>query len=173
VNGVLARSLPSGTTATVNAVLTLGGSESLQGRPSYALAVPATRPWSPFSGTTDLLRRDASRGAVRQTSEDWSARLGFGLNGARSGWRTSLTGGLDLSDAVGRTDGGVNAAPAQARLSAGDPAFNPYAPGPGDLSVFEADRTRSRNAGAEIQGLAAGALAEDLAAFLGPEGEAG
>lgn len=160
VNGVLARSLPSGTTATVNAFLNLGGSESLQGRPSYALAVPSTSPWSPFSGTTDLLRRDASRGAVRQTSEDWSARLGFGLNGARSGWRTSLTGGLDLSDAVGRTDGGVNAAPAQARLSAGDPAFNPYAPGPGDLAAFDPDRTRSRNAGAEVQGLAAGALAE-------------
>jgi hypothetical protein len=160
VNGVLARSLPSGTTATVNAVLNLGGSEALLGRPSYALAVPATSPWSPFSGTTDLLRRDASRGAIRQTSEDWSARLGFGLNGARGGWRTSLTGGLDLSDAVGRTDGAVNAAPAQARLSAGDPAFNPYAPGPGDLGVFDPDRTRSRNAGAEVQGLAAGALAE-------------
>jgi len=160
VNGVLARSLPSGTTATVNTVLTLGRSESLLGRPAYSLALPATSPWSPFAGTADLLRRDASRGAIRQETDDWSARLGFGLNGARDGWRLSLTGGLDLADAVGRTDGGVDASPAQARLAAGDAAFNPYAPAATDLPAFADDRTRSRTAGAEVQGLAAGSLAE-------------
>lgn len=160
VNGVLARSLPSGATATVNTVLTLGRTESLLGRPGYVLALPANSPWTPFASSADLLRRDVSRGAIRQATDDWSARLGFGLNGARSGWRLSLTGGLDLSDAVGRTDGGVDASPAQARLSAGDAAFNPYAPGPGDLATFAQDRTRSRTAGAEIQALAAVPLAE-------------
>ena len=160
VNGVLARSLPSGATATVNTVLTLGRTESLLGRPGYVLALPANSPWTPFASSADLLRRDVSRGAIRQATDDWSARLGFGLNGARSGWRLSLTGGLDLSDAVGRTDGGVDASVAQARLSAGDAAFNPYAPGPGDLATFAQDRTRSRTAGAEIQALAAGPLAE-------------
>jgi len=111
VNGVLARSLPSGTTATVNTVLTLGRSEALLGRPAYSLALPATSPWSPFAGTADLLRRDASRGAIRQETDDWSARLGFGLNGARNAWRLSLTGGLELADVLTRTEGGWTPAP--------------------------------------------------------------
>ncbi|MCA3721860.1 TonB-dependent receptor [Phenylobacterium sp.] len=161
VNGVVARNVTPTTTGTLNLVLSLGDSEALQGRAPFALVVPGPGPWSPFSSSVDLLRRDASRGAIRRTTEDWNARLGFGLNGARSAWRLSLTGGIDLADQVTRTDGGVDARPAQARLTAGDPAFNPYADlSPADLPAFAPDRTRSRTAGADLQALAAGALAE-------------
>ena len=160
INGVVARSPSPGTTATFNAVIGAGSSESLQGRPAYSLTVPGGGIWSPFAGPVDLLRRDASRGAIRQTSEDWSARLGFGLNSGLQGWRLTLTGGVDLADVVGRTDGGVDTRPAQARLAAADAAFNPYAPGAADLPAFAQDRTRSRTAGAEVQALAAGSPAE-------------
>lgn len=161
VNGVLARNVTPTTTGTVNLALGLGSSESLQGRSAYVLVLPASGPWSPFSGPVDLLRRDTARGPIRRSAEDWNARLGFGLNGSRNAWRLSLTGGLDLADVVTRTDGGVDARPAQARLAAGDAAFNPYADlGAGDLPAFAPDRTRSRTAGADLQVLAAGALAE-------------
>ena len=173
INGVIARSPSPGTTATLNAVLSLRQSESLLGRPAYSLTLPAANPWSPVAGPVDLLRRDASRGAIRQDTDDWSARLGFGLNSGRNGWRLSLTGGLDLSDTLGRTDGGVDTRPAQARLAAGDAAFNPYAPGPSDLPGFAPDRTRSRTAGAEIQALAAGTLVELPAGPLGLSARAG
>lgn len=161
INGVLARNVTPTSTGTVNLALSLGSAESLQGRSAYTLVLPQGTPWSPFSGPVDLLRRDAARGPIRRTSEDWNARLGFGLNGSRNAWRLSLTGGLDLADVVTRTDGGVDARPAQVRLTAGDPAFNPYADlGAGDLPAFAPDRTRSRTAGADLQALAAGALAE-------------
>jgi hypothetical protein len=160
INGVVARSASPGTTATFNAVIGAGSSESLQGRPAYSLTLPGGGLWTPFAGPVDLLRREASRGAIRQTSEDWNARLGFGLNSARSGWRLSLTGSLDLADVVGRTDGGVDTRPAQARLAAADAAFNPYSPGAADLPAFTSDRTRSQTAGAEVQALAAGSIAE-------------
>ena len=160
VNGVVARSPSPGTTATFNMGVGAGSSESLQGRPAYSLTVPGGGVWSPFAGPVDLLRRDASRGAIRQTSEDWNARLGFGLNSGLKGWRLTLTGGLDLADVVGRTDGGVDTRPAQARLAAADAAFNPYAPGAADLPAFAPDRTRSRTAGAEVQALAAGSPVE-------------
>jgi len=160
INGVVARSASPGTTATFNAVIGAGSSESLQGRPAYSLTLPGGGVWTPFAGPVDLLRREASRGAIRQTSEDWNARLGFGLNSARSGWRLSLTGSLDLADVVGRTDGGVDTRPAQARLAAADAAFNPYSPGATDLPAFTSDRTRSQTAGAEVQALAAGSIAE-------------
>jgi hypothetical protein len=160
INGVVARSPSPGTTATFNAVIGAGSLETLQGRPAYSLTVPGGGVWSPFAGPVDLLRRDASRGAIRQTTEDWSARLGFGLNSARNGWRLSLTGGLDMADVVGRTDGAVDTRPAQARLAAADATFNPYAPGAADLPAFYPDRTRSRTAGAEVQALAAGSIAE-------------
>ncbi len=160
INGVVARSLSPGTTSTFNAVIGTGSSESLQGRPAYSLTIPGGGVWTPFAGPVDLLRREASRGPIRQTSEDWNARLGFGLNSARNGWRLSLTGGLDLADVVGRTDGAVDTRPAQARLAAADAAFNPYAPGAADLPAFATDRTRSRTAGAEVQALATGSILE-------------
>jgi hypothetical protein len=161
INGVLARNVTPTTTGTVNLALSLGSAESLQGRSTFALVLPQANPWSPFAGPVDLTRRDTSRGPIRRISEDWTARLGFGLNGSRSAWRLSLTGGLDLADVVTRTDGGVDARPAQARLAAADPGFNPYADlGAVDLPAFASDRTRSRTAGADLQALAAGPLVE-------------
>lgn len=160
VNMVMARNASSGWTATLNGAFSLGRSESLLGRPAYALMIPAGGLWSPFAAPVDILRRDVARGPIRQATEDWSARLGFGLNGALSGWRLSLTGGLDLADRLGRTDGGTDTRSAQVRIVAQDPAFNPYDPGLSDLPPYTPDRTRSHTAGIEIQGLAAGTLAE-------------
>jgi hypothetical protein len=54
----------------------------------------------------------------------------------------------------------VDTRPAQARLAAADAAFNPYSPGAADLPAFTSDRTRSQTAGAEVQALAAGSIAE-------------
>jgi iron complex outermembrane receptor protein len=159
LNAVYARPLFGGIQASFNGTLEAKHTESLQGLPSVALAVPAGDPFSPFSGPVTVASSATSFGPLTQTTDTWSAHGGASFNKELAKWRLSLTGAYDHADTLTHSDTGLDASALQARLAARDPTFDPFAPLPeSQLGLRGEDKARSLSDGLNAQFLANGPL---------------
>ncbi|MCW3834854.1 TonB-dependent receptor [Sphingomonas canadensis] len=144
LNGVVSRNLSDGMSATFNARLEVRQSEALLGRAGVALVLPDYSPFSPFGQDVLLSRYPAGLGALSRNSASQNAHLGFTVNGELSKWRWTVTGNFDRDRNRSVTTTGLDTAPLQALLDAGDPAFNPFGLLPaGAIAVKPSDRALS------------------------------
>lgn len=143
LNATMSRPL-LGVAATFNVRVGATSSESRFGLPSLALTLPDANPYSPFGNDVTLFRYADALGALRRESEGRTAHGGLTLAGDLWNWRWNFTANYDFARTVTLTDTNADPAALQARLDAGDPAFNPFAPIGEDLLTMRArDRARS------------------------------
>lgn len=158
INSVTNRYILDNVSATLNLGLTASQSDSLLGPARARLVIPAADPFSPFGQDVALYRYLGDQDALGQTNRNLAGHAGFTLNRDTETLRLSLTGNYDHAVSKTETDRSVDVTGAQARLTALDPTFNPFAPLTG-LSV-NADRARSTTDSGDLQFVANGALAK-------------
>ncbi|MGA0602491.1 TonB-dependent receptor [Caulobacter sp. KR2-114] len=158
-NVVAARPIFWGINATANVTLGATHSDSLQGLPGVSLLVPAGDPFSPFAGPVAVDRYVAGQAPLRQTSDGWTAHVGFGFNRDVGDWRLTLTTAYNHADTVTHTGQGLDAAGLQALLNAGSTTLDPFGPLPAEqLASRPLNLARAVTDGGNIQILAAGPL---------------
>lgn len=158
INSVTNRYVLDNVSATLNLGFTASQNDSLLGPARARLVIPAADPFSPFGQDVALYRYLGEQDALGQTTRNLSGHAGFTLNRDTETLRLSLTGNYDHAISKTETDRSVDLTGVQARLTALDPALNPFAPLTG-LSV-NADRARSTSDSADLQFVANGALAK-------------
>jgi iron complex outermembrane receptor protein len=144
VNTSVKKSLSDKVQATVNGRFSVTSSDSLLGLGSATVAVPRGNPYSPF-GTDVLVLRSLAPGApLERLNDGQTAHVGVTLNGDLLPWRWSFTGNYDIGYTLIRTDSGFDLTDYQARIAAGDPNVNPFAPVPQRfLNASPVDRART------------------------------
>lgn len=161
VNGVLSRGLGPKTTASINARVEVNQRSSLLGLPGATLVLPATSPWSPFADDVQLSRYPSGALPLGRDSSTRTGHLGFSLNGDASPWRWSVTGNYDRTESESTTATGLDASLLQARITAGDPALNPFGPLPSTLFGARApDTSQSLANVGSLDALVSGPVAE-------------
>lgn len=156
MNGLVAKSLGRGVSATVNGTLDLTNSQSLLGLSETTLTIPASSPFSPFANSVDLQRYGSP---LNRSADTLAAHLGLAVNGAYSGWRWSFTGGADRNESDTVTGRGFDATRLQAAINAGDPNINPFSAGSlAFLDRLSDDRARSTTNAANAELLVNGTL---------------
>lgn len=158
INSVTNRYILDKVSATLNLGLTASRSDALVGPARARLTIPAADPFSPFGQDVALYRYLGERDALGQSTRNLSGHAGFTLNRDTEDLRLSLTGNYDHAVTRTETDRGVDLTGVQARLTALDPTFNPFAPLTG-LSL-NSDRARSTSDSADLQLVANRALAK-------------
>jgi hypothetical protein len=151
INGAVTRSFGD-VMATVNATVEASDSRSYLGLPTANFALQPTSPFSPFSQDVSLYRYIDTLGAKARDSDSLSGHLGGSANGELGDWRWTVTGNFDQTRSETVTERGFDVTALQARITAGDPGFNPYAPlAAGDLVRLQDDRSvsTSRTIGAD------------------------
>lgn len=146
--------------------------EGLRGLPMVSAVLPAASPWSPFSGDIVLTRPFAGLRPLRNDTSAKSLGMTLTASGRVSGWETALSVAYSRAWSENLLERGVDAAGLQARIDAGDPAFNPY--GPLNASFLQTSSNRTRgdtldariSAGKGIVTLPAGPLTMSFAASL-------
>ncbi|QIG78696.1 TonB-dependent receptor plug domain-containing protein [Stakelama tenebrarum] len=159
VNGVIARPIADRVNATVNIELTATESESLLGLSTATLMLPGGSPFSPFADDVALYRAYPSLGALDRDTSGQTIHVGASVNGDGDTWRWSVTGNYDRATSETITTTGIDAAPFQSALDAGDPAFNPFAAPPLTLvSFLPLDTSRSTSNNGTVEAQASGPL---------------
>ena len=159
-NAVYARKLFGDVQASFNATLEATDSQGRFGLPTIALDVPAGNPFSPFTQNV-IVDRVLSDGfkPLTQSNSVITAHLGSTFNGTIGKWQWSLTGRYDRIDSRTLTSTGLDTGPLQARINAGDPTLDPFAPLPAALfGVTPANIARSRSSSGNIDALFTGTL---------------
>jgi iron complex outermembrane recepter protein len=159
-NAVLARTIFSNVSATLNGSVTYNESNSAQGLPDIRLAVPAGNPFSPYATDVEIDRAAMGLNPLAQRN----STLAWSLNGSMNGdfskkWRWTLTANYDRSTSQTFTERGLDMTAAQALIDAGDPTFNPF--GPIDLAdypVLAARHVQSTSNAGVVTAVAQGAL---------------
>jgi hypothetical protein len=130
--------------ATINARVQTDATTAYQGLPGVAFVLPAGNPFSPFGQAVTVNRYVDGAPLVQRTST-LATHLGVGLNGNISAkWRWSFTGNYDRSHNETVTETGLDPSAPNARLAAGDPAFNPFGPlAPTQFGVLPANQAYS------------------------------
>lgn len=159
INSVTNRYIMDNVSATLNLNATASESNSLQGPARARLTIPTGNPFSPFGRDVALYRYLGELAPLEQTSRNLSGHAGFTLNRDTEDLRLSLTGNYDHAVNKTETDRGVDITGAQARLTARDPALNPFAPLSGSLPL-NSDRAKSTSDSADLQFVVNGALAK-------------
>ena len=143
INGAVTRSFGD-VMATVNATVEASDSRSYLGLPTATFALQPTSPFSPFSQDVSLYRYIDTLGARARDADSLSGHLGGSANGDLGDWRWTVTGNFDLTRSETVTQRGFDVTALQARITAGDPGFNPYAPlAAGELVRLPDDRSES------------------------------
>ena len=142
--------------ATINGRFEKTGSTSLLGLPGATLTLPAGNPYSPFAADA-LLYRYADGQALTRESDDWTGRIGFAVTGNETPWNWSVTGSYDHAETQSVTERGFDIGAVQARLNAGDPAFNPFAAS-ADFGPLIRDRAKSNSDTTDLEFVTNGPL---------------
>jgi hypothetical protein len=153
INGVFARQIFDGVSATINATLDYDRSRNAQGLAETRTSLPAASPFSPFAGDTLLYRSLDEFGALGQTNRDVTGHLGTSFSGALGGWQWSLTGTYDRIDSRTTTARGFDITGFQDRIAGLDPLANPFAQLTGNDvtgALFDRARSRSNVGGADL-----------------------
>lgn len=158
INSVTNRYILDNVSATLNLGLTGSQSDSLLGPARARLLIPGASPYSPFGQDVALYRYLGERDALGQTSKNLAGHAGFTLNRDTETLRLSLTGNYDHAISKTETDRTVDLSSVQTRLTALDPALNPFAPLTG--LALNSDRAKSTTDSADLQFVANRALAK-------------
>ncbi len=159
-NAVYARKIFGDVQASFNATIETTDSQAQFGLPTVALGVPAGNPFSPFTQGV-VVDRTLSDGfkPLTQDNSIITAHLGSTFNGTIGTWQWSLTGIYDRIDSKTLTSTGFDTVPLQARINAGDPGLDPFAPFPPALfGVTPADIARSKSSSGNVDALFTGTL---------------
>jgi iron complex outermembrane receptor protein len=152
LNGTLNRKIFGNVSATFNARVQANTSESRLGLPSLTLTLPDTNPYSPFSDDVTLFRYADAAGPLLRQTRGRTGHGGLTLDSNIKAWRWTLTANYDIARTVTRTDTNADPAAIQARLAAGDPALNPFAPiGESLLALAPEDRSESTSRSGDAQ----------------------
>ncbi len=161
VNGVWSPNVSRKISTSFNVRLDANNREALLGAPGVTLALPAGNPFSPFATPVRLSRYIDGSLPLRRSSAGRTAHAGFTVNGDARPWRWSLTGNYDRVTSRTVTTTGFDVSPVQARLDAGDPAFNPFAPIPmASLGARPADLSQSTSSVGSLDALINGPVAK-------------
>lgn len=143
INGAVTRTFGD-VMATVNATVEASDSRSYLGLPTATFTLPTTNPYSPFSDDVSLYRYIDTLGGRARDSDSLTGHLGGSANGNLGEWRWTVTGNFDQTRSETVTQRGLDVTDLQARITAGDPGFNPYATlAASDLVRLPDDRSRS------------------------------
>lgn len=144
VRGTMKRDLNSTTQATFSGSLEDTSSDSFNGLPSVALNLPASNPYSPFPNDV-MMDRYIDDAPLRRASDTLTGRLGMVLDGfLGEDWRWTLSSTYDRVETDTTTGRGYSPAPFQARLTANDPAADPFARlSPTDFTRIPSDTANS------------------------------
>ena len=128
INSVYATTILGDVSATINTQLQTNDSRGLFGLPGVSFNLPAGGPYSPFAQGVTLTRAPAGFAPLQQGVNSITGHLGTTLNGRVGRWQWTFTGTFDRTDSETLTDAGLDPTAFQARLTARDPAANPYGP---------------------------------------------
>ncbi len=124
LGAVYAFPLTAGIAATLSAGFDGASGRSSLGLPSASLDLPAGNAFSPFAG--DVLVNLYDPRPLIQTIDSLSGRAGLTLNATLAKWQLTFTGNYSHGVSDTATDRGIDLSAVQARLTAGDPALNPF-----------------------------------------------
>ena len=173
INGAMTRTFGEVMT-TMNAKVDAGSTRAYLGLPTAGFTLPTASPWSPFSNDVGLYRQIDTLGGRARDTDTLSAHLGGTANGMVAEWRWTVTGNFDQSRTVTETERGFDTSALQARLTAGDPAFNPFAPvAVTDLVRVANDRSEATTRTLNTEGVVNGTLRELSAGPLSATFKAG
>lgn len=158
LNASLARDLNETIKGTVSLNLERSDSFSYLGLPGVTLTAPAGRNGSPFTRDVSVFRYIDDPFAVTRDNETTTANLGLLLDGFLGDWRWSLSGSYDRVETDTTTGRGLDAAAAQAAVTAG--TLNPF----GDLDPSRfgrlIDTANSVSSGGNVEAVFNGDLYE-------------
>ena len=146
--------------ATVNGSFQYTESTGAQGLPTIDLTLPAGNPFATVAGDVEIDRVATGYEPLKQRNSALTYHFGTGFNGQfGTQWRWSLTANYDRIDSESFTETGFILHDLQARLNAGDPAFNPIGPiDPLDYPIAPANRGQSTSNSGTIDALVNGKL---------------
>jgi len=152
LNGTYNRKIFGNVSATLNLRVQANTSESRLGLPSLTLTLPDTNPFSPFSDDVTLFRYADAAGPLLRQTRGRTGHGGLTLDSNIKSWRWTFTANYDIARTVTRTDTNADPAAIQARLLAGDPTLNPFAPiGASLLALAPEDRSESISRSGDAQ----------------------
>lgn len=130
---------------------------ALSGPVAATLTVPASNPFSPFTGTV-LLQRYLTEVAALRSRQSSTILHGEGvLRGATAGWSWDVTVSFDQAQTSGASERGIDAHTADAAIVAGSNPFGPLAPSL--LGERQVDRSRVRIRAASAKLVVSGTVA--------------
>ena len=122
---------------------------SLSGLAGVRLLVPATSPYSPFTGPVILNRYLIEAGPLRQAETTTTLHAGMMLRGAIAGWRWDFTAAFDQKQVDGRAERGIDPLAASAAIAMGADPFAPLDPALVAARLTDRTRLRTRTIGAK------------------------
>ena len=127
VRGTYKRDLNNTTQATLSGSLEDRSSSSFNGLPGVILTLPDGNPFSPFASDVRVYRYLDAPGALGRETDSLTGGLGLVVDGfLGEDWRWTLSGNYDRIETDTLTGRGFLIEPFQSRLTANDPAANPF-----------------------------------------------
>lgn len=145
LRGAWKQDLDANTQGTVSFSVENTETQSYLGLPGLTLNLPAGNGFSPFSGATQVFRYLDAPETLKRDSEILNLQAGVLLDGYWGEfWRWNTNINFTRIESDTETGRGVDASGFQARLTANDPAANPFgALGLSDVRVLPRDTTSS------------------------------
>lgn len=157
INASYSRTLTATTSLTLSGEFTHEDSRALLGLPGTTLVVPATSPFARNPDDETLFRfLPAAGGTLARDSSSSNAEAGLTLNGQLGEWRWSFTGNYARDASTTITEREPDFGGLAARIAAGDPTLNPFAPDLGAGLGFTRDRAESVSQNADANANIAG-----------------
>jgi iron complex outermembrane recepter protein len=134
VNGSWSRQLGPQTNVSLNAAYEQQDQQSLIGLPFASLTVPASSPFTPFSGDVQLNRYFNTPRPLTRNSGNQSLQFGAGFNTLIKDWRLALTADYDINKSKNISQINADFSALRSAISAG--SANPYAANLGSDLLF-------------------------------------
>lgn len=158
-NATYSRTIFGDINASLNASFQATTSDSDLGLASASYRVPVGNPFTPFGQAVTVNRYLLDAGTRHREVDGNIGHVGIALNGNRGDWRWSMTANYDRSFSRTWTDTTLDLAPLTTRITAGDPAINPFGRfDPALLGGFRQDYARSITNTANYEVVASGPL---------------
>ncbi|MGZ9113859.1 MAG: TonB-dependent receptor plug domain-containing protein, partial [Brevundimonas sp.] len=145
VRGTVKRDINGTTQGTISGNLQNVSSRSFNGLPGVVLTLPDGNPFSPFADDVLVYRYLDDADALGRETDTLTGRIAGVLDGyIGDDWRWTLTGSYDRVETDTLTGRGFGTTPFQTRLTANDPAANPFGPlTPADFTRLPIDTANS------------------------------
>lgn len=145
VRGTVKRDINGTTQGTISGNLQNVSSRSFNGLPGVVLTLPDGNPFSPFANDVLVYRYLDDADALSRESDTLTGRIAGVLDGyIGEDWRWTLTGSYDRIETDTLVGRGLGTLPFQTRLTANDPAANPFGPlTPADFTRLPDDTANS------------------------------